>query len=82
MRQIADPRAPFASIDEALDVAQAYLDAEIRQGGTPIGLVAEPQAGGYFARISWRVPTRGGRGKSNRRETVTAEIGRIDRREA
>lgn len=78
-RQIADPRAPFASIDDALAVGQEYLDGECRRGGYPIGLAAEPQPGGFFVRISWEQPAKGGRGKSNRRDQHSAEIGRVAR---
>jgi hypothetical protein len=78
MRQITDARAPFPSIDEALAIGKEYLDREIRGGGSPVGIVAENQHGGYFARIAWTTPARGSRHKRNRFDHHAAEIGRIN----
>lgn len=83
MIQIADARAPFATADEALAIGQEYLDREIRSGGFPIGIAAEAQPGGYFARISWEIQhPRGGRKAKNKRQPQSAEIGKVARRKA
>jgi hypothetical protein len=77
-RQITDPRAPFATIDEALDIGLAYLRQLCAGSGSPMGAVAEEQPGGYFVRVAWLVPVgRGGRAGRKQRQQQTAEIGKI-----
>lgn len=75
MIQITDPRAPFATVDEALAIGHEHMR---RLGWNPFGMVAEEQIGGYFVRISDTIAVnRGGRRGKNKRQAQTAEIGKI-----
>lgn len=77
-RQITDARAPFPDIDSAIDVGMEHLRQQAA-GGSPIGVVAEEQPGGYYARIAWLQPIgRGGRKGRKRNQQHTAEVGKID----
>lgn len=76
MRQITDPRAPFPTIDAALDAGLEHLRQQ--PGASPVGIAAEEQPGGYFARIAWTTRTAGGRMKRNRFQQHAAEVGKID----
>lgn len=75
MAQIADPRAPFQTIDEATSAGLAYVRGI---GASPRSFIAEPQPGGYFVRAVYETPVnRGGRAGRKRWQTHTVEIGRI-----
>lgn len=75
MRQITDARAPFPDVDTALEVGAEHLR---RLGWSPVGLVAEEQPGGYFVRIAGTVPASGSRARARHRQSVTAEVGKVE----
>lgn len=75
MRQIADARAPFPDIDRAI---AAGHELARRESWSISGIVAEPQPGGYFCRLTYTVATGGGRQSRHRRQAHTVEIGKID----
>jgi hypothetical protein len=76
MEQIADPRAPFKSIDDAISAGHEYVR---RIGASPRGFVAEPQPGGWFVRVVYETPiNRGGRAGRKRWQAHTVEVGKID----
>lgn len=80
MIRLDHPGAPFATVRDALDIGHAEMRARYAsEGAHPIGLVAEPQVGGYFVRIAYYVEKRAhGRKSRRQRETRTIEIGRIE----
>lgn len=76
-RQITDPRAPFATIEDAHKAGHEHLRG---LGWHFVAMVAEEQPGGYFVRIvgSTPVESRGGRANRKRRhQQHTAEVGKI-----
>lgn len=76
MRQSADPRAPFKSIDDAIAAGHEFVR---RNGGSPRAMVAEPQPGGYFVRVVYETPiSRGGRAGRKNWQAHTVEVGKID----
>lgn len=75
-QRIEDHRAPFPDVDTALAIGKEHMN-RLARGGTPMGLMAEEQPGGYFVRISWSQPVFGSRASRHRRQMCMAEIGRI-----
>ena len=78
MRQIDDDRAPFQNIDVALKVGKEHLDRVCQaERGSPVGMVAEDQEGGYFVRIAWCTTPRGRRGARKHLQHHSAEVGNL-----
>lgn len=80
MTRIDHPAAPFPTIDDALAAGHAELRVRYAsEGAFPIGVVAEPQVGGYFVRIAYYVESRAhGRKSRKHRHQHSVEIGRIE----
>jgi hypothetical protein len=75
MLQVAHPDAPFPDIDRAISAGHDYA----RHRGSIVGIIAEPQPGGYFARVCYTTGVGGkGRRARNARQSHTVEIGKID----
>lgn len=76
MQRYEEPRLEEPGLDNALEAGRDWLrELCARNGGSPVGIVAEPLRGGcYLVRLSWTIQQPGGRRGRKRRQQQSAEL--------
>jgi len=76
MQRFEDARLEEPGLEHALEIGRLWMhDLCARNGGSPVGIVAEPLVGGcYLVRLSWTITQPGGRRGRKRRQQQSAEL--------